>query len=243
MCASESEPLLLLPLEVVFQKHKTALGSRDAKSIIDKLWLMQVTSGGGLRKLQARLEELCLPKRGKTIALESAVAELQKIKSGKLYSVLTKASQGQINSFEQWLTSLKKVQQPTVLNKPAEWLAKVWALLPNYFVVKFKESVDGTEKELLLRGVPALKRSWNELKELEDEEIEMASMDALCCYLPWLDTTDAKAISQKRADLLKQRLVKSAPKAAPKQKGKQVKETAEKKAKDAAMAFLKKKQA
>eukprot|EP00971_Amphidinium_carterae_P015808 312256-Amphidinium_carterae.3 len=231
---------IVLP-EIVFQKHRTALGSRDSKSIIDKLWLEQVSSGGGLKRLQDKLEEVCLPKKGKAITIAAAAAELEKLKSGKLFSVLTKSAQGQILTFEQWLHSLKKCQQPTVLSKPAEWLAKVWVLLPNFYTFKYKDSSNGTEKEYIARGVPAIKKCWQQLESEDDEKIEVGVLDTLCCYIPWLDASDAMLISAKRVQLMKERLPKTAAKAAAKQKGKQVKETSEKKAKDAAMAFLKKK--
>eukprot|EP00971_Amphidinium_carterae_P328686 6460686-Amphidinium_carterae.1 len=230
-------------IQVVFQKHRTALASRDSKSCIDKLWLQQVTSGGGLKRIQECLEEKCLARRGKSVTIETAVAELAKVKSGKLFEVLTKAAQGEVLAFDQWLTCLAKKQQPTVLSKPGTWLGKVWTLLPNFYTCKYTELVDGSEKELLARGAAAVKRSWDQMSETEDEALEMDVLDTLCCYLPWLDSTDAKAISEKRRELLQTRLAKGSAKAAPKQKGKQVKESSEKKAKDAAMAFLKKKKA
>eukprot|EP00971_Amphidinium_carterae_P023715 467796-Amphidinium_carterae.1 len=226
---------------VVFQKHRTQLCSRDARSSIDKLWLQQVTNGGGLKKIQERLELLCLARRGRNVTLESAVQEVQKIKTEKLFGILTKAAQGQVLTFDQWITSLHKTQQPTVLSKPGEWLGKVWAMLPAFFTFKYKKTHEGAEKEYIERGVLAVKRCWNELKEKEDEDIDMGVVDSLCCYLPWLEQADSTAIVAKRQSLLKQRLPKASAKAAPKTKAKQTKDTAEKKAKDAAMAFLQKK--
>eukprot|EP00971_Amphidinium_carterae_P351891 6492324-Amphidinium_carterae.2 len=201
-----------------------------------------VSSGGGLQRLQERLENQCLAKKGKQVTLALAATELAKVKDGKLFSVLTKSAQGQILTFDQWVQALQKCQQPTVLSKPAEWLAKVWLLLPNFYTFKYKEVVNGTEKDYVARGVAGIKLCWKQLQTEENEKIEMSVIDALCCYLPWLDSSDAKAISAKRAELMKERLPKSAAKAAAKQKGgKQSKESSEKKAKDAAMAFLKKK--
>eukprot|EP00971_Amphidinium_carterae_P156942 3111232-Amphidinium_carterae.2 len=152
----------------------------------------------GLRSLNQKFMETCLPTETTDVALADAITASKTLLDSALYKVLEPEFQNQLTTCTDWLQSLKSKTPPSGFTTSNEFLTLVWTKLPLFFSVEKPKGSATDSPVVRVKGVPALQLAWAGMKDKTVDKLQIAEIDAVYVFKPWMAGDVQKLITKKR---------------------------------------------
>eukprot|EP00971_Amphidinium_carterae_P345552 6486574-Amphidinium_carterae.1 len=128
--------------------------------------------------------------------------------STDLYKYLAALAKSQLESVRDWLQALATNRPPKILSQASPWLTECWIGMPWFFKTSYKQPAEkeGEEEKIItIRGVRAIQKAWEGIKDKPTSELVVSQLDALAVFGAWLPSGASMALSKMKGALVKEK--------------------------------------